>query len=328
MLRSYTCRNDRLVLVETSSPAADGESIVWFDLLNPTPEEDHLVERRLGVSVPTRDEMEEIELSARLYHEGGAEYMTMTAVTKLDTDEPVKTPISFILKGASLVTVRYMEPKAFAMFATRAQRPGGLPCASGEQVMAGLLETAIDRIADALETVGTEVDGLSREVFRNKASSVTKKTRDLRSVIEQIGRKGDFLTMISESLVSIARHVAYYTALDTTVHRMNKEARQRAKLVQRDVAFLSDHATFLSSKITFLLDATLGLINLEQSQTIKIFSVAAVVFLPPTLVASIYGMNFEQMPELQWLLGYPWALGLMLFSAILPYLYFKRRGWL
>jgi magnesium transporter len=328
MLRSYTCQNDRLVPVEASSSTGNEESVVWFDLVNPTPEEDHLVEARLGISVPTRDEMEEIELSARLYHEAGADYMTMTAVTKLDTDEPVKTPITFILKGTSLVTVRYMEPRAFAMFAARAQRPGGLPCASGEQVMAGLLEAAIDRIADTLETVGTEVDGLSREVFRNKASNVSKKTRDLRSVIEQIGRKGDFLTMISESLVSIARHVAYYTALDTSVHRMNKEARQRAKLVQRDVAFLTDHANFLSSKINFLLDATLGLINLEQSQTIKIFSVAAVVFLPPTLVASIYGMNFDFMPELDWLAGYPFALGLMLVSAVLPYLYFKRRGWL
>ena len=194
--------------------------------------------------------------------------------------------------------------------------------------MAGLIEATIDRIADALETVGTEVDGLSREVFRNKASNVTTKTRDLQSAMEQIGRKGDFLTMISESLVSIARHVAYYTALDTTVHRMNKDARQRAKLVQRDVAFLTDHAASLSNRINFLLDATLGLINLEQSRTIKIFSVAAVVFLPPTLVASIYGMNFEYMPELKWLLGYPWALGLMLLSAVLPYLYFKRRGWL
>ena len=328
MLRLYTFQNDRLVLVEALPPAQEKEPVVWFDLINPTPEEDQLVERRLGISVPTRDEMEEIELSARLYHEGDAEFMTMTAVTRLDTDEPVKTPITFIVRGASLVTVRYMEPKAFAMFATRAQRPHAVPCATGEQVMAGLIEATIDRIADALETVGTEVDGLSREVFRSKASNVSKKTRDLRSVLEQIGRKGDFLTMISESLVSIARHVAYYTALEGWDHRTSKEARQRAKLVQRDVTFLSDHAAFLSSKINFLLDATLGLINLEQSQTIKIFSVAAVVFLPPTLVASIYGMNFDYMPELEWLLGYPWALGLMVLSAILPYLYFKKRGWL
>jgi magnesium transporter len=328
MLRSYMCDDDRLVLVDGPPPAGDREAVVWFDLVNPTPEEDHLVEQRLGISIPTRDEMEEIELSARLYHEVGAEYMTMTAVTRLDTDEPVKTPVTFILKGASLVTVRYMEPKPFAMYAARAQRPGALACGSGEQVMAGLLEATIDRIADALETVGSEVDVLSREVFRNKAANVSKKTRDLKSVIEQIGSKGDFLTMIRESLVSIARHVAYYTALDTADHRVNKDARQRAKLVQRDVAFLSDHASFLSSKIDFLLDATLGLINLEQSQTIKIFSVAAVVFLPPTLVASIYGMNFEAMPELEWLLGYPFAIGLMLLSAALPYLYFKRRGWL
>ncbi|TIU17101.1 MAG: magnesium transporter, partial [Mesorhizobium sp.] len=110
--------------------------------------------------------------------------------------------------------------------------------------------------------------------------------------------------------------------------KLQKEIRQRIKLVQRDATFLSDHATFLSNKINFLLDATLGLINLEQNQIIKIFSVAAVVFLPPTLVASIYGMNFDAMPELKWLLGYPFALGLMVLSAVVPYLFFKRRGWL
>jgi magnesium transporter len=201
-------------------------------------------------------------------------------------------------------------------------------CATAEQIMVGLIESNIDWIADGLESVGNEADRLSREVFRNKAPNVTKKTRDLQSVVEQIGRKGDLLTMLRESLVSTARHVAYYNAVTTRDRRTSKDTKQRSKLVQRDVAFLTDHATFLSNKITFLLDATLGLVNLEQSQIIKIFSIAAVAFLPPTLVASIYGMNFENMPELEWFLGYSWALGLMVLSAVLPYLYFKKRGWL
>jgi magnesium transporter len=201
-------------------------------------------------------------------------------------------------------------------------------CATAEQIMVGLIESNIDWIADGLESVGNEADRLSREVFRNKAPNVTKKTRDLQSVVEQIGRKGDLLTMLRESLVSTARHVAYYNVVTAGDRRTSKDTKQRSKLVQRDVAFLTDHATFLSKKITFLLDATLGLVNLEQSQIIKIFSIAAVAFLPPTLVASIYGMNFENMPELEWFLGYSWALGLMALSAVLPYLYFKKRGWL
>jgi magnesium transporter len=213
-------------------------------------------------------------------------------------------------------------------YALRAQRANGAPTSTGELVMLGLLEAIIDRIADALELVGNTVDAISRDVFRNKASNVTKKTRDLRSLIECIGSKGDNLTLIRESLISIIRLVTYHAALDTGNQKPSKEGRQRVKLIQRDASSLGDHAAFLSNKINFLLDATLGLINLEQNQIIKIFSVAAVVFLPPTLIASIYGMNFEHMPELKWLLGYPWAIGLMIGSAILPYVCFKRRGWL
>jgi len=209
------------------------------------------------------------------------------------------------------------------------QRPNGVSCESGELAMLGLLEAMIDRTADALERIGNEVDGISREVFRKNNSSVTKKTRDLQSLIEQIGQKGDFLSVIRESLVSVGRLVAYHTALDGIgTRKAIKESRQRVKLIQRDATSLGDHALFLSNKINFLLDATLGLINLEQNQIIKIFSVAAVVFLPPTLVASIYGMNFDVMPELKFHFGYPVALLMMVLSAYLPFLYFKRRGWL
>lgn len=328
MLRLYTRRSDQLVPLDSPPTDMQTVSCVWLDLMNPTLEEDRWVEQYLGVSIPSRDEMEEIELSSRLYQEDGAEFMTMTALTNLDGDEPGKTPITFILKGTSLVTVRYAEPKPFLAYALRAQRANGAAGSTGELIMLGLLEAVIDRLADALELVGNEVDAISRDVFRNKASNVTKKTRNLQSLIERIGSKGDNLTMIRESLISIIRLVTYHAAVDARNQKPSKEGRQRVKLIQRDASSLGDHAAFLSNKINFLLDATLGLINLEQNQIIKIFSVAAVVFLPPTLIASIYGMNFEHMPELQWLLGYPWAIGLMIGSAILPYVYFKRRGWL
>lgn len=326
MLRSYSREADHIVPADPAM--ADQQTLVWFDLVNPTPQEDREVGARLGLDIPTRDEMEEIELSARLYQEDGAEFMTVTALTGLDTDDPQKTPVTFILKDQVLVTVRYAEPKPFAAFIARARKANGLNCTSGETVMIGILESIIDRMADVLERLGNEIDAVSREVFRSKVSNVTKKTRDLQSLIEQIGRKGDFLTATRESLVTISRLVAYHAALETPGRKPPKETRQRIKLLQRDAVFLSDHAQFLSGKINFLLDATLGLINLEQNQIIKIFSVAAVVFLPPTLVASIYGMNFEIMPELKWQFGYPLALGLMILSAIMPYLYFKRRGWL
>jgi magnesium transporter len=329
MLRIFKSQNSHLVLVDHPAGLALEAPVTWFDLFNPSAEETRLVESHLGIAIPTRDEMQEIELSDRLYQEDGAEFMTMTATAKLDSDYPAKVPVTFILKGATLVTVRHGDPKSFQLYASRIQKPNGAACETGELVMLGLLEAMIDRIADALERAGNEVDAISREVFRKSNASATKKTHDLQSLIEQIGRKGDLLTTIRESLVSIGRLVAYHVAIEGGGPRKaDKESRQRIKLIQRDATSLGDHALFLSNKINFLLDATLGLINLEQNQIIKIFSVAAVVFLPPTLVASIYGMNFAAMPELAWRLGYPYALGMMALSALLPYLYFKRQGWL
>ena len=346
MLRIYAREADRLVLVEAPvflraadvATATDSQVLpmirpqlpVWYDLVNPLASESQLVERTLGAALPTRDEMEEIELSARLYQEDGAEFLTVTALTDLDGDLPRKTPLTFVLKGASLVSVRYADHKPFDLFSSRARRGNGAgaPCSSGEAVMVGLLEAMIDRLADTLERLGNDIDGISHEVFRNKAKNVTKKTRDLQSLIEQIGSKGDFLTMVRESLVSMSRMIAFHAALETSDRKMSKDIRQRVKLIQRDAGSLGEHATFLSGKINFLLDATLGLINLEQNQIIKIFTVASVVFLPPTLVASMYGMNFNVMPELQWTLGYPWAIVMMVLSAAMPFLYFKKRGWL
>jgi magnesium transporter len=235
--------------------------------------------------------------------------------------------VTFILKDTVLVTVRYADSKPFQTYAARAQRPNAISCSTGELVMLGLVETIVDRTADALERIGDDIDLVSREVFRKKGSA-TRATRDLQAVIEQIGHKGDLLTKIRESLVSLGRMIAYHNAIDLELRKLAKESRQRVRLIQRDATALGEHAAFLSGKITFLLDATLGLINLEQNQIIKIFSVAAVVFLPPTLVASIYGMNFSVMPELHLPFGYPLAIGLMILSAIMPYLYFKRRGWL
>jgi len=325
MLRIYTGRDGHLASADTIHDAGAAAAL-WFDLLDPTADEVKLIEAHLGIGIPTRDEMAEIEPSARLYEEDEAEFMTMTVVTNVDGDEPVKAPVTFIVKGSALVTVRHADPKPFRIYAAKAQRPGMAPVASGEAVMLGLMEMLIDRMADTLERIGDETDAISREVFLNKSTSSSKKTRDLQSLIERIGRKGDLLTKVRESLVSITRLITYHSARRSP--RGPKEIQQHIKLMQRDAASLGDHAIFLSGKINFLLDATLGLINLEQNQIIKIFSVAAVALLPPTLVASVYGMNFDVMPELHWTFGYPWALGLMAASAIIPYLYFKRRGWL
>jgi magnesium transporter len=332
MLRIHRCEGDRLVA--RTQPGTDCSDLhqtdgpVWLDLFNPTSDEDACVEQALGLSLPSREEMQEIEMSARLYNEGGAEFMTVTAIAMLDSDEPMATPITFVLKGANLATVRYAEPLAFRSVVARAQRPGAVACATGEQVMLSLIEALIDRMADTLERVAADIDAISRSVFRHKSKNGRpSKQRDLAATIEQIGSNGDLLTKLRESLVSISRLLSYHSAVEAD-RRALKEVRARIKSLQRDAAALSDQSNFLSNKTNFLLDATLGLINLEQNQIIKIFSIVAVVLMPPTLVASIYGMNFAHMPELSWTWGYPTALVLMAVAAAVPYLWFKREGWL
>lgn len=327
MLKAFTCIDDLL----TEAPFdGDASGLVWIDLHNPSPAEDQAIERTLGITIPSQADMAEIELSSRLYHEDGAEFLTLTALANLDGDDVIKMPVTFILKGNTLVTVRWCDPRPFAAYRARAAKQKDSPARTGEHVMLGLLEALIDRMADALERVGTDVDHISREIFRNKARNVSKKTRDLQAVIEKIGTKAELLNLIQESLVSMGRLTAYHTAMDDAQRRSSasKENRYLLKVIQRDALSLGEHARGLNGRASFLLDATLGLINLEQNQIIKIFSVAAVVFLPPTLVASIYGMNFDIMPELHWDFGYPFAIGLMILFAVLPYLFFKRKGWL
>jgi magnesium transporter len=333
MLRAYRREDCRLVPTELDltphSTPADAAGALWLDLITPTREEVHFAEHLLGISIPTQEEAQEIEVSARLYHEDGAEFMTMTGVSQLESEAPMTTPISFILKGETLATIRYAQPKPFFTYATRAQKTGAVPCINSEQVMLGLVEALIERMAEALEKTGRNLERLSRQVFRYKPPGGTaSKSRDFQAIIEEIGARGDLLAMVRESLVSLNRLLAYHNTTGKAAEGPNKDAVAWVKDMLQDVVALSDHATYLSNKTNFLLDATLGLINLEQNQIIKIFSIAAVCLMPPTLIASSYGMNFRHMPELEWLFGYPYALALMLITAIIPFVWFKRKGWL
>jgi magnesium transporter len=296
---------------------------VWIDLVAPTPDEERRVEGLLDVEVPTREEMQEIEVSSRLYQENGAVYMTATVLCKSQSERPEATAVSFILAGDRLITLRYAEPQPFTLFSARCQRAPGA-YVRGDTVLAGLLDALIDRIADVLEHIGLEVDDISHEIFEHSSKPGRG---DFQGILRRLGMRGDLTSKVRESLVGVGRLLMFLTQA-STAQKLGKDLRNRLRTMNRDVRSLTDHASFLSGKINFLLDATLGMINIEQNAIIKIFSVAAVVFLPPTLIASIYGMNYEYMPELHWAFGYPIALLLMVASAITPYLYFKRRGWL
>jgi magnesium transporter len=301
------------------------DAALWIDLLNPTPEEEGQIERALKIDVPTREEQQEIEVSSRLYQEDGAYFMTATLLYQPEQGEPRTTPVTFILKGERLVTLRYAEPRAFAIYVARCNR-AETDLASGAAVLIGLLETIIDRLADFIERIQAEVEGLSHAVFEIKGGAATRQRR-FDVLLRAIGREGEITSKARESAHSFGRLLTFL-AHAANQRKEVKPLQARIRTAARDVASLTDHATFLSGKIIFLLDATLGMINIQQNDIIKIFSVAAVVFLPPTLIASIYGMNFRHMPELDWWFSYPLALALMVLAAILPYFYFKRRGWL
>ena len=308
-----------------TDPSALPDNAVWVDLVNPSSAEDRAVEQLAGIAVPTREDMQEIEISSRLYIENGARYMTATLMCHSDTDMPRTTAVTFILAGHRLVTVRYDQPRPFAVVEAKLARSCA-PGITGEMVLMELLDAVIDSCADILERVGADIDQVSHEIFEpnNERHGHAKQYSQ---ILIAIGRKGDLTSKVRESLVSIGRLVTFLSAVVEGV-KWSKDMREQLKTMQRDVASLTDHASYLSGKITFVLDAMLGVVNLEQNNIIKLFSVMAVVLMPPTLIASIYGMNFKSMPELEWAHGYPMALVLMLICAIVPYYIFKLKKWL
>ena len=316
---------------------------VWIDLFEPTQEEEQSLEAALGIDIPTREEMQAIELSSRLYEVHGDLFMTGTVLIHADTSRPESSVVTFILTNNKLVTLRYADPASFNAF--RLRREANLArYQTATQFLGGLVDAVIERVADILEGVGANLDHISLRVFepghvggggpvsrglQHSARGHARKARQRNyvEVLRQIGAVSDLVSRTRESLVSFTRLVTFFREMSKEAGAA-RESLGHIKTLSADLGSLSDHATFLSSKVSFLLDATLGMINNEQNAIIKILSVAALVFLPPTLVAGVYGMNFEVLPELKWAHGYPWALFLMVVSAVVPYLFFRRRGWL
>jgi magnesium transporter len=324
MLSVYIPRGTSLERITVEPGQSAPEAAVWIDLVSPTVQEDKLVEGLLGIAVPTREEMQEIEVSSRLYIENGGRYMTATLMCRADTATPKTTPVTFILSSHRLVTVRYDDPRPFAIVEHKLARACP-PKVSGETVLMDLLDAVIDRSADIQERISAEVDQVSHSIFEPDADTDHPSYKD---VLKALGRKGDLTSKVRESQVSVGRLLSFL-ANEAEGMKWAKDVRLQLSSMQRDVTSLSDHATYLANKITFLLDALLGIVSIQQNDIIKIFSIAAVVFMPPTLVASIYGMNFHQgMIELDWSFGYPFALVLMVLAAVVPLLFFKWKKWL
>lgn len=333
MMTTYTVESGRLVVRGGEGAAAPVgpdalARAVWIDLLNPTPEEERAVQSALRLEIPTREEMQEIESSSRLYKEDDALFLTANFLYGVEKGDFASTAITFVLTNTALVTVRYATPQAFAAFATRCQRTPGALLASPDAVMLHLFEQVVDRLADILERVAGDMDRASAATFRGQRAraKADKRDADFKETLITLGQVGEVTTRASETLLGLSRILTFVGAEKAMAVR--KENQVLIKTLVRDVRSLVDHANVLNDKAQFLLDAVLGIINVEQSNIIKTFTVASVALMPPTLIASIYGMNFQYMPELDWGIGYPLALGLMLVSAVAPIVYFRRKGWL
>lgn len=302
---------------------------VWIDMVDPTPDEIGFVERATSLHVPTRAELGEIETSSRLRTENGALYLSMPMLYGVATGEPKITPLGFVLTKDRLITVRFEEIAVFDLFRSHVGKPDTVhPSSTGAFV--GLLEAIVDRFADHLEQVGAELDVASHQIFRadseNKKRRGAGADRSLRETIRAIGREGDFISKVRDALMGIGRIVPF--AGSRGIDWMPPEAHARLTTLRQDILSLNDYDAYLNSKVQFLLDATLGLVNIDQNNIIKVLTVFTVVALGPTLIASWYGMNFKNIPEYDWPFGYPWALLLAVVTGIGPLVWFRLRRWL
>jgi magnesium transporter len=316
MLTLYHSRAGRGERPADLASANLAANVAWLDLLNPDPDEAAFVTRTTGLHVPSIEDLSEIESSSRLRNQNGAIYLSAPLVYRADADQPLTTPVGFVLTRERLITVRFEELTPFSTFINRDLAAEADPLTSAA-VFAGLMDAITDRLADILETIAGELDVLSHRLFRSPVTEPAgrrppaRESADLRIILRRIGHSGDLASKIRDSLHGIGRVVPYVSTL--AADWLPPEVKPRLDTVRQDVLSLGD---------------TLGLINVEQNNIIKVLTIVSVVGIPPTLIASMYGMNFKGMPELDWSWGYPYGLAMIALSAILPLVWFKWRGWI
>ena len=317
---AYVTEGNRLIQMPRDS---DLRQAIWIDLIQPTDAEMKML-RDLGFILPSLAEMEEIELSNRLYREDLLDYMTAMLPGEVAGGGRQSMPVTFVLSDRQLVTVRHHSPKPFLTFPTRAER-STLGCMTADRLFLGLVEEIVARLADILEGSGRTLDATTSGVFDPRAAGAA--SDDLQSALQAVGREAETMARVRLGLLTIERMLAFFTALIED-RPESKRLRPVARAQMRDVQALEVHADFLGSRVSLAVDTTLGMINLQQNNTVRILSVIAALFLPPTLIASIYGMNFANMPELQATWGYPYALLLMAATAGGTWLVLRWKNWL
>jgi magnesium transporter len=320
MLFAYQVEAGKLVALAQDAPL---DQALWIDLYRPLAAEVEKV-AAFGIEIPTLADMEEIEISNRLYHEPAGDYITVVLPGQSEAKEPTSGPVCFILTPERLITVRHHAPRPFETYPERAEK-GGAGCDSPEKLFLGLVEEIVGRLADLLESAGRGLEEVYRSIYL--AGEQGKTAARLETALQLIGRDSELIARVRLSLLTLERAIGF-NMLALADKKTEVPQRAVAKGLQRDISALEVHCDYLATRVAQATDTTLGMINLLQSATVRIVSVVAVLFLPPTLIASIYGMNFRIMPELAQVWGYPMALGLMVVSAAATYLYFRWKKWL
>jgi magnesium transporter len=297
---------------------------IWIDLIAPTVEEDCLVEKFVGAPIPTKADPDYTEPPETHYAENGVRYLHASVLSEPE-DTPDITGVTFIIAPTTLVTVRHHPIESFDVFAQKLGRTAGQALVP-DAVTVGLINTVLNRSARALSRSGEELDRIASAVFRAKGDQ-SRRSQIYSDTLNALGREDEKISNLRESMVSIERLLLFLSS-EGRLSGALKSVQEATKSALRDLKCLEEDASFKAQKVQFLLDATLGLINLAQNDIIKLFSVLAVIFMPPTVIASIYGMNFKVMPELEWRWGYPLAIVLMITAAIGPYLFFRWKRWL
>jgi magnesium transporter len=327
MLKAFGCNNGRLQsLVDTTSvdalrPAA------WIDLLNPTREESDRVQQATGLEIPTQADVSEIESSSRLSARNGVLYLSMPLIS-MEADGPRGVAAGYVLSHERLITVRFAPNRVFDTYAEHLPR-GEVRQDVGAHILVGLLEAIVDRQADALEQVRADLDTISHEIFAMGGEERTgRKNEDatLRRILGRLGRIGELISHVRDTQVGAARIVPYVGSM--TAEWLPKELTPRLTTLHQDIVSVSDFDTHLNDKLQFLLDATLGFINIAQNNVMKVMAIASVVGIPPVLIAGVYGMNFKNIPEYDWAYGYAWGWGLIILTTLIPLAIFRWHKWI
>jgi magnesium transporter len=301
------------------------ERAIWIDLRDPSAEERAAVEAAQKLRLPERADIEEIETSSRVYLEDDALYLSTPMLTGDNCLANGLTAVGFVLSRAALVTLRFSAIAAFDEVLERST-PKSEP-ANASDVFLRLLETVVDHSADALEHAGGELEALSHRAFRDSQPKKHARTSDhLRVTLRGLGRMSDGISHLRDSLLGMGRIAAFVHETARETHLAG--ALPRLAAIRGDIISLADYQGHLANKVQFLLDATLGFVNIQQNDIVKTLTVVSVVGVPPVLIAGVYGMNFKLMPELNWHYGYPYALALIVLSALLPLAWLKWRGWM